>query len=221
VLEARGHERADREDDRQDLVHDAAAAVAQPHGHTHQRVTHDAQEECLDRVQRHLGKCNVQRLQAQRALAERILLGQEHDDRCQDRADQVAGPDDGPVAQQLAGADLLCSPGHDDQVVAREQLCAGHDNEDEAEAEDEAAQQAVHAVWQRPAAGPHRSRIDRPRADEGAGQDRQCEHGQEVQVGLLDADRLSLVRHVGRHEGIDVDLAVSHMRVLPCRMNGM
>ena len=56
-------------------------------------------------------------------------------------ADEVANVDNCPIAEQTPKRDLAARQGHHDQVIAREQFCAGDNHQDQAEAERQSCQQ--------------------------------------------------------------------------------
>ena len=79
------------------------------------------------------------------AAVERAGAGQVDEQRQARRADEVAGADDDPVAQDLGGADAPAGPGHGEQVVAGEELGAGDHHQQQAEREHHAAEDRLTA----------------------------------------------------------------------------
>ena len=141
---------------------------AQPHREADQDVAENAAEESLAEAERDLGLADPDRGLHDRAVAERERTGPEHHQRAAQRADEVGEVDQAPVARELQARDLALGPGHDDQVVAGEQLRPADHHQDQAEGEREAAKQARRPETEL-AAGHHQSEEHRTERDERAG----------------------------------------------------
>lgn len=204
MLEPRRHKRADREDDRRNLIDRRARAVRQPDRQAHQPVTQHAERDRLHERIAELGAGDREHVLADRAAAEGVLPPQVDQPGGSQRTDEIAEVDQAPVAQQRVERHLACRPRHDDQRVAGEQLRPADDHQDQAEAECQPAQKLGDAERQHPARpGADGSSEDRAERDKRPGQHRQQEGGQRVQPGLLHADVFAVLGHFGGQEGID------------------
>ena len=97
VLEASGGKGRDRRHDRHDPVDRGTRAVAHPDCETDQRIAEDAEREGGTEAQRRLAVRDGERVQPDRAAAERVLRRHEIEHRGRDRADEISGKDDSPV----------------------------------------------------------------------------------------------------------------------------
>ena len=202
VLEARGHKGADGKHDGQHLVRGAPRAVAQPDGQTHQHIAQGAQGQGLHEAVGALGLGRQQEALAHRARGQGVVPGQEHQPCGGHRPGEVAHIDQAPVAQQAPGAHPAAGPGHDDEVVAGEQLGPAHHHQDQAQAEGHSPGQAHQAPGR--ARGPgHGGEVKHPsHGDEGPGQKGQAQGGARAQGGLGRAGLLGLEGHVRGQQGV-------------------
>lgn len=134
VLESDGDEGGDREHDREDLVGDAARADREPHREADERVAQHAAEEALGCRELRLRLRDRDRGLADGAAAQRRGIAADDQRDGGQAAGDVARVGEHPVADDLARADEPARPCHRDQVVAGEELGAGHDDQDEPEA---------------------------------------------------------------------------------------
>jgi hypothetical protein len=202
VLEAGRDERRDRRDDGEDPVGRRAGAVREPDREADERVAERAEGDRLDEAQPDLRLRDRERLLADGAVAERVLPPHVHERSGRDRADEVPRVDDRPAAEQPSRRDAPARPGHDDEVVAGEELGARHDDEDEPEGERDSSEQALHAERQVAASRHDRGREQRPERDERAGENREGEERGRLQRGLGDADVLGPPRHRGGRQRV-------------------
>ena len=203
VLEAGRDERRDRRDDREDLVGRRPRAVAEPDGEADESVAEDAERDRLDEAEIRLRCRDRQRLHADCAAAELVLLPDEQDHGGRQRADEVPEVHDRPVARDLHRPHSPAGPRHHDQVVAGEELGAGDDDEDQAEREREPTEEAHDAERDVGAARGHRRREDRAERDEGAGEDGERERVRGGHAGLDDAHLLRLACHLERRQRVE------------------
>ncbi len=124
-----------------------------------------------------------------RAAIHAGVARQEHQHGEASGTDEVRNAHHRPVAQHFSSADLAVGPGHCQQVVAGEQFGAGHHHQQQAQRKAHPAEHARHGKRQAGIAG-HQREIQRPQADECAGQHAEQRGLQERQARLGHADRL-------------------------------
>jgi len=127
-------------------------------------------------------------LRAHRAVTELVLARGVHEERGCDCTDGVAGIDDAPVARDAAEADAPVGPRHDDQVVAREELRAACDDQQQAEAEDHSGSEPGEPERYVAGARGHDGGEHGAERDERAGQHRQHERAGGVEARLRDPE---------------------------------
>ncbi len=229
VLEAGRDERGDRRNDREDLVGRRVRAVGEPDGEADQGVAQHRERDRLDEPEARLRRSDRECRLPDGAVAEGVLLRRKEQDRGRERADEVADPDDRPVPEQSRRGDAAARPGHDDQVVPREELGARDDDEDQAEREHEPGKESHHAVRHRASAGGDGRREDRAERDERSGEHSEDEELEDGQTCFRYPDGLGLARDVGRGERVEPDRREGRLRhpgVLrglpenPCRNGG-
>ena len=137
------------------------------------------------------GHCSL----AHVAAVERRVAGQIHERRGADRADEVAGVDHGPRAQQPRDRQLAAGDGHHHQRIAGKQFGTADHDEDQSQREAESCQQPRNAEWQSAGAGGRNRRQHCAEGDECAGQHREHEQARAVALRLGDAELLGLARH--------------------------
>jgi hypothetical protein len=163
----------------------------------------NAERHRLSEAQPHLGDGDRQRCRAPRTVAEPVGAAQKHDQRRGRGADEVAGVDDRPAPQERARGDPSARPGHDDEVVAGEELGAADHHEDQAEAEGESGQHARRTPRRRAGAGQRGRREDAAQRDEGAREHREREKARGRRRDLARAGLLRPPGHRGRQEGLE------------------
>src|SRR5438093_919656 len=105
------------------------------------------------------------------------MMREEDEDNEPKRPNEVAEPDDAPVAQHRPGGNLAAGPGHHDQIVAREKLGSADKDESQAEGENNSADDAYGGEAERGITG-YDGIVERAEADATAGHDCQHERGQ-------------------------------------------
>jgi hypothetical protein len=205
VLEAGGHERADRRHDREDPIGGRSRAVGEPDREAHQCVAEHAENDGLDEAGLELGVGDRERGDAEGAVAPAMGARQGHRKRGGGRADEVAREDDEPVPQQGRGADPASGPRHHDEVVAGEELRPADHDEDEPEAEDHAREDPDRSPGSRARAGQRGGGEHAAERDERPGEDREREQVWQLEAGLADPDLLRALRHLGREQGVQTD----------------
>ena len=210
MLEAGGDERRDRQHDRDDLVDHGMPGHGEPHREAHQQVAQHALEERLAERQPRLRGGDLHVSGADRAAVHRAVVGQVDHHRESHGADRIGRVHDGPVAQQLRGADLAIGPGHHHQVVAGKQLRAGHRDQDQPEREHQSAEHPRRREAQRRVARDQRE-VERAQADECAGEDAEHRGLQERQPRLGDADELHLLGDFPGGVRVQAKLEVGHV----------
>ncbi len=207
VFEAGGYEGADGGDDGQDFIGGGASREAQPNRHAHQGVAHDAQGDGLEEAQTALGIGGVQRGQTDGAFTKGVLCRDEHQQGGSDGTQEVAEIHNAPVAHELGEGDFARGEGHDDQVIASEQLSAAHDDQDEAQGEGEAYSKFGQAEGDIGSTSAHGGGKNRTGGNECAGQDCQAQHGESGHVGLLNTDGFGFLSHFSGHESINIEFS--------------
>jgi hypothetical protein len=117
-------------------------------------------------------------------------------------ADEVAGVDQRPIAQQAPAGESPVGPGEDDQAVSGEQLRPADQDQDQAERERDPAQEALGAEAQS-ALGDHHGVERRAEGDEGAGEDRQHQRRDGRERRLGHAGGLDPLGDLGRRVGVE------------------
>jgi len=140
VLESAGHEGGDGEEDRQDPVGVGACPVAEPHCKADQGVTQDAAKEDLAPGEGAFCGGDLHRRLSHITTGQGILTRRDHQIDQDDRANQVARIDNGPVAEHGRAPHATAEPGHGNQGIAGEEFRAPDHDENEAETEAQPAQ---------------------------------------------------------------------------------
>ena len=204
VLEPGRDEGRDRQYDRNDLVGDRPAGIGKPDRRAHEHVAQNALEEQRHHVGTDFSGCRIQHGQADAAVIHVEMMRKEDQDNEPERADEVAEPDDGPVAQHRPRRHLSARPRHHDQIVARKQLGAADQDERQSEREHKSADDAHGGEAQRRVAGDD-GVVKRTEADAAACHDRQHEGGQKGKVGLLHPDLFDGLLDLGRAVGLQIE----------------
>ena len=129
------------------------------------------------------------------------MVRQAYDDGEPDRADGVGEVDDQPVAQHLGRGDAPVGPGHDQEVVAGEELGPRDDDQDQPEREGEPGQDATGREPQARVGEDHHA-VHPAQADEAPGEHPEHGHRQERQARLGHASGLDLLGDLLRGESV-------------------
>jgi len=142
-----------------------------------------------------------------------VLAGCEHKHRGRSCADEVADVDDPPIAQQPPERESTLRPCHDDQVVAGEELGARDDHKDQSKREHQSGQQPRDTERKCPGGARGRRRGKRgAKADESAGQDREHERPDRVELRLRGPEPGRPRRDLRRHQRIETTARAEPVR---------
>jgi hypothetical protein len=201
VFEPKRDYRRDREDDGDDLADHAVRGETQPDGQADQGVAQHPPKHRFEEGQGQFTLGDADRSCPDRAVTQIQNSGQMDHRRRRHGAHEIPDIDQAPIARQAKRGDPPIRPGHDDQVVAGEQLGTTHDHQDQAERKRDSAEQACGPEAQI-TAGYHQGVEHTAERDKRAGQDRQRQGLQNRQIGLFNAGIFDHGRDLRRRIGI-------------------
>ena len=138
MLKARDDERHDREKHGQDLARDGLGRAGHPDGDADKEIAQDPAHKRIAERQGRLRLRDGDHRRRQPAVKRSEHMPQHAERRDEHRTHEIAQIDNAPVAQHPPCRDHARQNAHDHEIVAGEQLAAGHDDHGEAGRKDTA-----------------------------------------------------------------------------------